>query len=400
MTDDLHVLAGLVLAVLTVTRVGLLRSGTTSRSLWAVLATLAAAQALQVGPVYRAVEARLVAPGAASLAVHALTVLAACGTLHLVASLDSERAARRGRHLPLAAVTLAAMAGVYLSAVPAGVPAPLAHRAEFYAPTWQAAAGWALYLVYLGWALAGMIRTQFRYAAQAPAGPLRNGLLVGAAGITVGFGYIALKVAAEAAWVAGVGSHIVGVDAAAEAVVLSVCITLIGVSSAYEAMAVRLAGLRRRAAERRSLRRLEPLRRCLADTSEGRVDHLDVVGTRLRLVRSVVEIRDGQRVLRRYLPARTVTAARAAAARTAPHSGADTAALAEAVWMELGRRAQAVGAPARPSEAMAGDGGASLEEEVRLLERLAVQRHSPQVRRLADALHEHTPTTAVTSGAR
>ena len=380
MADALHGLAGLCLCLLMAARARMLRGSTTARSLWVALAVLGLVQLLQVDVAYRGLEQLLGHPGSAALLAHALTVVAAAATRELHSSLDPHRAARRAnRHYAWAGVALATMLVTFAVAPPTVVPPSLRHRSEYYDAAVPTALTWAAYLSYLTWALMGMFGATRCFARQAPVGPLRTGLRLGAAGIGVGFGYVALKVAVVAAWLSGAGPSVVRFDAVTEAAVLSCCLLLIGTGSAYEAISAHLAAVRRRAARRRSLRRLQPLAAVLQPDSPGNGYRLPVTGDQHRLILQVTDIRDAQRALRGFVdPAARADAE--AAARTAGIGRDQAAVLAEAAALELARRAKASGARARPSVLHAPAGGRDLDEEVRCLERLAAAYDHPFVR--------------------
>jgi len=376
--DALHGLAGLGLCLLMAARVRMLRAGATSRSLWVALAVLGLVQVLQVDAVYRGAEHALGHPGSAALLTHGLTVLAAAATLSLHNSLDPDRAAGRGRrHLLWAGAALAMMLSAFALSPPSAVPAALARRSEYYDATVPSAVTWAAYLSYLSWSLAGMFGATRRFATQAPAGPLRTGLRLGAAGIGVGFGYVVLKVVVVGTWLAGLGPSIVRFDAVSEAVVLSCCLLLIGTGSAYEAISARITAVRRRATRRRSLRRLQPLAQILQLSPAGGYS-LPVDGDQQRLICQVTDIRDAQRSLRGFIDP-TVLRRAEAVARAAGVAGDQAGVLAEAAALELARRAKARGERPRPSVLQPPAGGRDLDEEVRCLERLAAAYHHPFV---------------------
>lgn len=383
MADALHALAGLGLCLLMAVRVRMLRGSATSRSLWVALAVLGLVQPLQVDAVYRGVEQALGCPGSAALLTHGLTVLAAAATLELHSSLEPGRAPGRGRrHVLWAGVALATMLAAFALAPPSAVPATLTHRSEYYDATVPTAVTWAAYLSYLSWSLAGMFGATRRFAAQAPVGALRTGLRLGAGGIGVGFGYVALKVVVVAAWLGGVGPAVVRFDAVSEAVVLSCCLLLIGTGASYEAISARIMVVRRSAARRRSLRRLRPLAQVLQQGMTGGYS-LPVDGDQQRLICQVTDIRDAQRSLRGFIDPTALRGAETAA-RAAGVGVDQVQVLAEAVALELARRAKARGARPRPSVLQAPAGGRDLDEEVRCLERLAAAFDHPFVHAYVD----------------
>lgn len=380
MTDALHALAGSGLCLLMLARVRMLRGTVTSRSLWIALMLLGLVQLTQVGPLYRSLEHGLGRAGSAALLAHALTILAAAATRELQVSLTPGQAARRW-HYRWAALALAVMAVAYLAA-PASPAAPeLAGRSEFYDSRLSTAVIWAAYLLYLNWALAGMFASTRRLAQQTEPGPLRTALRLGAVGIGVGFGYVALKVAVVALWLSGDGPATVRFDAVSEAVVLSCSLLLIGTASAFEALSARIGQARLPAARRRSLRRLQPLADALQTASAPAGYGLPAANDQLRLIVLVTAIRDAQRSLRGYEDPQLVRLAELTAARAGHRLDAQV--FAEAVGLRAAQQAKARGARPRPSRIRQPAGGRDLPEEVRYLERLAQAYAHPLVQVLA-----------------
>ncbi len=368
----------------------MLRGTTTSRSLWVALAVLAVCQLLQVLPVYRGIERQLALPGVTALLIHSLVVAAAAAARTLYNSLEPGRSRPDRRHLWWAVAAWLLLAGLYTAAPPRQVPAALTGRAEYYDGSVLTALAWLVYLTYLSWALVGMLACTRRFARQAQPGPLRTGLRVGAAGVVVGFGYVALKLTVVGLWLAGHGPAVVRFDAVAEAAVLSGCLLLIGTGSAYEGLAFQLDRARQAARRARSLRRLAPLARQLQQDLPSAGYTLPVDGDQQRLILLVTEIRDAQRALRGFLDPDLVEHA-AAAARVAGHHAGQLDALAEAAGLELARRAKTSGARPRPSVLREPAGGRGLLEEVACLERLAAAYRHPFVRDYADR-HQTVPT--------
>lgn len=385
MIDALHASGALALCGLTAARTSMLRGTLTARCLWLALAVLGVCQGLQVQAVYRALERLTGLPGSAALSIHALTVLAAVAARALHDSLDVHRPPGLDRRSVLwAGAALLVMGTAYALAPPAAVPAALAHRAEYYDDTAATAVVWAAYLLYLNWSLAGMFSATRRFAAQAQPGPTRTGLRLGAAGIAVGFGYVALKVVVVTGWLSGHGRDLVGWDAAGEAVVLTCCLLLIATGSAYEALSAAATRWSRAQARRRSLRRLSWLSRLLAHTSPGAQYRLPARDDHQRLIVRVTDIRDAQRTLRAHTPPQARPDA-LRAARAAGHPDELAEDLADAAALELARRTKARGGRPAPSTLAQAGGAADLAGEVRCLERLAAAYDHPFVGRYVDS---------------
>jgi hypothetical protein len=393
-TDALHCLAGLYLLLLTVSRVQMLRDSGMARSLWVALAALGLCQFLQVSWVYRGLEQQAGLVGITALVIHSLTVLAAAAVRELHNSVNPDlRGGVDRRHVRLAVGAVLLMWATYAAAPPDRVPDALLDRSEYYDETAATALIWAVYLAYLNWALAGMFSSARRLARQAQPGPLRTGLTIGAAGLGVGFGYVALKVVVVLAWLGGDGPKVVRLDAVAEAAVLACSLLLIGTGSAFEVISDQVRGAGELVRHRRSLRRLTPLAQSLQQAAAGVGYNLPVRGGRQRLILRVTEIRDAQRTLRGYVAPETVSSA-AAAARAAGH--ADRAlVLAEAAALELGRRAKERGDRVHASVVREPAGGRDLREEVQCLEQLAQAQDHPFVRQWVQA-HDNASTPQLT----
>lgn len=377
MTDALHCLAGLYLLVLSVSRVRMLRDRGMARSLWVALAALGVCQVLQVSWIYRGLERQADMVGITALLIHSLTVLAAAAVRELHNSVNPEPRGKDRRHIRLAVVAVLLMWAAYAAAPPDMAPSALLHRSEYYDETAATALIWAVYLAYLNWALAGMFSSARRLARQAQPGPLRTGLTIGAAGLGVGFGYVALKVVVVLAWLRGDGPDVVRFDAVSEAAVLACSLLLIGTGSAYEAISDHLDRAGERVRQRRSRRRLTPFARFLQEAAAGAGYNLPVRGQRQRLILRVTEIRDAQRTLRSYVAPELISAAEDAA-RAAGHEDCAPV-LAEAAALELGRRAKQRGDRVHASVVRVPAGGRDLREEVRCLEQLAQARDHPFV---------------------
>lgn len=385
MPDLLHALAGLCLVVLTAARTSMLRGTVTARCLWIALALLGVCQALQVQPVYRAIEQWSGLPGSAALTVHVLTVLAAVAARALHDSLDPARPPGLDRRPVLwAAAALVVMGTAYGLAPPAEVPPALAHRSEYYDDTPGTAVVWAAYLLYLNWSLAGMFAATRRFARQAQPGPTRSGLRLGATGIAVGFGYVALKVVVVAGWLAGYGPALVQPDAVGEAVVLTCSLLLIATGSAYEALSSAAADLPRALARRRALGQLRRLAQVLAQSSPGAQYRLPAQNDHQRLILRVTDIRDAQRTLRAHTAPGLREHAHATALRQG-YAGQHADDLADAAALELARRAKARGQRPHPSTVNRPTGGRDLDSEVRCLQRLAAAYGHPFVSGYANA---------------
>lgn len=372
MADWLHAAAAVMLGVAVTWRVQMLRGSMTSRTLWIALTLLGLCQALQVNGVYRAVEQGTGLPGSAAMVVHVLTVIAAAAVREFHHSLDAAREPGLDRRsLALAALSLTVMIGVYSVFPPAAVHPALSGRSEYYDGTAATAVVWTAYLAYLSWALLGGFTLTRRFARQAEPGPTRTGLRVGAVGLGVGFGYVALKVVVVGGWVIGAGPVLVRGDEVGEAVVLTCSLVLICAGSTAEALAAAGASARSTVRSRLALYRLRRLRSRL-ESGDSTADYrLPAATDRQRLILLVTGIRDAQRTLRRFVSPEVLADAQRAA-ENAGHPCDRAELLAEAAGLELARRARTQGLRPLPSTPSHQLGGEDLEAEIRHLEQLAV----------------------------
>lgn len=369
----------------------MLRGTRTDRSLWSVLLCFALAVSLLVDPLRQQVVVGPVTSFVYALGTFTVSVLACAASRSLVLS-TAERPGRRAAAANAALAIVAVVGGAvsYVLAPPLdGLYATLSQAPEQtgLAGPWLRAGA---FLAYLGWALAGMLRVTRTHARAAADGDVRAGLTLGAYGCGVGFGFIALEAAVVILWAAGAADAGRPVDLAAKCVaLLSMSLIVAGVLRATVARPVR--ALARRHRHFRAQRRLDPLWLALREAAPaGAADLAPVmVGHRVKLVRTVIEIRDRQRVLRRYVSPE-VCAAALSAAHQHGLAGPEAAAAAEAAWTEVARRSLLAGRKPRPDTgAAAGQtvavGGRSLDDEVHWLERVsAAWRDSALVAEFAE----------------
>lgn len=398
MTDVIHAAAAAILWMVVLYRIGMVRESGTQRSLWLALACLACGQTLQVEMAYDAVEGLAGVSGSAAIAKHVFALGAAAGVLLLLRGLTGAAAGVR-RLAALGGLSLAAMLTPLAFGQPVDVPVELEQRAEFYGSSWPWVVHWVAFVSYLSWALAGATRLCAHYSRHASAGPLRTGLRLIGLGTAVGFGYVALKVVVVGVSALDLSAALIRVDEVAEAAILACSVVLIAIGSGYEALARRWFTLAGNIAMRRSLRRLHPLWRALciavpyialSPATAGRSLLPVPFATRDQLYRRVMEIRDGLLALRPYA-APEVRAHALGQAYAAGLAGPAAAAVAEAVWLEVARRAKTAGAAPTPhARAARPVGGHDFPEEVRWLERIATAHaSSPLVAQLVNKHHSH-----------
>jgi len=344
------------------------------RTLWCALACLAVAQTLQVLVVYQTVDRALGAPGSAANTKHVLALASAACVRALVGQLAGERLGPV-RRLGLPAAALLLMVAPYLLWPPHLLPDGLSGRAEFYGPALGVALPWMAFLSYLSWALGSAAVLCWRHRRYAASPALWRGLTMITLGTSAGFGFIALKVVLQVVWSVGDGSWLTGFDAGADAVILGASVTLCTLGANSEALADRTAAGVAMLQTAWSLRRLRPLWRkvfiavpsIVLLPEPGWLAGVDPRSARLRLVRRVIEIRDGLMYLEPYLPADSrAVALRAATAQG--HIGVQAAATAEAGLLLAASRAKAAGASTGSDVRSAPPGAAGLAGEATWLE--------------------------------
>jgi len=381
----------------------MLRGTQTDRSLWSVLLCFAVAVSMLNDPMRQQTVVGPVTSFLYAFGTFSVSVLACAATRSLVLSttdLPSRRATVTNATLAVAAITAGGVS--YVLAPPLdGMYASLSQspqQAGLAGPFLRSGA----FLAYLGWALAGMLRVT-RTHARGSSDDVRAGLTLGAIGCGIGFGFIALEAAVVVLWAGGAAASGRPADAAAKCVALvSMSFIVAGVLRATVARPLRAAV--HWCWELRAQRRLDPLWVALRQAApKGAADlALVMVGHRVRLVRTVIEIRDRQRILCRYVSPDLCTAALTAAHRSGLE-GSDAAAAAEAAWTEVARRALLAGlAPRSDVGAAAGQvaaaGGHNLDGEVHWLERVSTAwRDCELVAEFADAHEARSPAmTGVT----
>lgn len=400
MRQAVVVLAAAVLWLVVATRARTFTRNATQRLLWAALVALAVGMTLEISVVAASVARFPGTPtNALHLVKHVLVIVAAGLVVEVARNLAlPPRDARRGRVrravgqlvVVILLVELFAAAPVHdselegLTTAAGGEPALLAY--------------WAVYVLALGSAEVRIAVVAWSSVRTFPAGTLRNAMGVMGLGASVGLLYCFNKVAflvsatiTHGSWPdAEVAEQIQSVLLAATVVVMAA--GLLWPVVAEWPLVRRLAALR-------TYRQLNLLWRSyyeaepsIALDGAAAMSPMAAGGLRdieLRLYRRVIEIRDGMLAVRQYAHGRT----RELAQREAHSAGLrDPDLVAEAAWLEVGRRAKMRGgspygdAPAAPS------GGADLNGEVQVLTRIA--RSRPAIEDVVDrveaalAVHE------------
>lgn len=394
----LDIVAAGSLWLIVVYRMPLARRAGSSRALWCALLALAIGSTLKIVPVNVAVEHYLQTPGAAVALRHVAGLASAVGVLIELAHLTGAQRSLGRRALILAVPTLLAMTVPFAVAPPGPGHPALAGQAEWYDTTWVSVVHWLIYLTYLGWSLLAGAVLCWRSSRHAAPGPLRTGITLIGAGMGLGLSYVALKAWMTVAWAAGNGPGLLELDLAAESLILAVVLLLICAGCAWQPAAGHLATARESVRTAVALWRLYPLWVVLRDAAPRVVLRPErpvrryAIGRPARLARllvdRIIEIRDGLIELRAYAGPEV----RADALTAAHGAGVDddaAQAVAEAVTLEVGRRAKAAGARTHQIDtAVVGD--AALPADTAWLIQVARAHASPLAPQLADLLTRRT----------
>lgn len=253
-----------------------------------------------------------------------------------------------------------------------------------------AIAGYLLiYLAYLGLAMADALQLSWRYAPHAPQRYLRLGLRLVATGSGTGLGYVAYKAVFTLLRLAS--EPVVGKEGIVGPILGLLATIQIVIGSTIGTWG---PGLEERLTHWRSYWRLRPLWRALRTAFPEIVLDQALPDADERLYRRIIEIRDGQRLLRPYRDPAVADAA-AAAARAAGLDENQTAVQVDAAILAAGLRAKHNGQPAQeaPPAGSAPPVPLDLDAEAASLEQVAVAfTRSPLVRQ-ALAATDDTNTT-------
>lgn len=290
----------LTLIVVLVSRARMVRSSGTSRALWLSMAFLAVALSLNVLSVYDGFSHLLGTPVGGELVKLWCGLGAAVGVRVLATSLLPEGRSSVGEWVVAGAAALA-IAVPLLVSPPKDLSPLLVHTTDFYDNTWRSWALWLPFLMYLSWALATAIAICWRHGRRSPAyNALRKGLALIGVGCLVGMGYVVFKLVLLAAWHTGFATA--GWDKTAQTAQASLLLgtaMLIGIGSSWGALGRSVGRLREAVWAQRSCWSLAPLWHAIAGSypeiilGAGRSPWQP----KLRLLRRVIEIRDGLLIL-------------------------------------------------------------------------------------------------------
>jgi hypothetical protein len=322
------------------------------RAVWYTLVLLAAIGTLDLPAIGVRLDAAARLPNAADVLQHVLAIMAATLGRHCAEQVGGTATPRRrwpaAAQTALPATTVAALLVLFALSPARTHPSDTALYTDFpmqYAAHPEVLAYWLIFAVYLGTTFVLVARLAWRYGRRAGRSPLGRGLLLLAAGMVAGLGYLGYGTAVVAARAAGVQGSFIRTAPGIIQSLFGALIVLVAVGGALPAIQ-RWAPVRQ-ATLYWSLRRLYPLWAGLCQAVPGIAldpvppwaDRLDPRDLRMRLYRRVIEIRDGYLALTPVAVPGIEDLVRAAAGRhrLCP---ADQGTLAAAVQLELARRAE------------------------------------------------------------
>ena len=359
------------------------------RAVWYTMVLLAAIGTLNLPAIGTRLDAVTGLPNLADVVQHVLAITAAtlgryCAEQVLGAARPRTRwSSRLQTALPTA--TVAALLVLFALSPASTHPTDTALYTDFpmqYAAHPEVFAYWLIFAAYLGTAFALIAKLAWRFGRRAGRTPLGCGLVLIAAGMVAGLGYLGYGTSVVAARAAGVGGSFISTSPGIIQGLFGALIVLVAVGSFLPASGY--CPLIRRVAAYWSLRQLYPLWAGLCQAVPGIAldpvpdwaDRIDPRDLQVRLYRRVIEIRDGYMAL---TPVDVPGIEDLVRDVSGPHelSAADRATLAAATQLELARRAElrgdrrpnaGAGLPRANREFLAGD---DLDSKVRLLRSVA-----------------------------
>ncbi len=355
------------------------------RAVWYTMVLLAAIGTLNLPAIGQRLDVATGLPNLADVIQHVLAITAAtlcwyCAEQVLGAAHPQTHRSRWVR-TELPATTVAALLVLFALSPARTRPTDTAVYTDFpmqYAAHPLVFAYWMIFAVYLGTAFVLIARLAGRYGHRAGRTPLGCGLVLIAAGMVAGLGYLGVATGAVAAHAAGAHGRFIHTAPVYIQSLFGALIVLVAVGSFLPATGY--CPFIRRVAAYWSLRQLYPLWAglCLAvpgialDPVPDWADRIDPRDLQVRLYRRVIEIRDGYMAL---TPVDVPGIEDLVRDVSGPHelSAADRATLAAATQLELARRAElrgdaqlsgGAGLPPANREFLA---GGDLDSEVRLL---------------------------------
>ena len=385
------------------------------RAVWYTMVLLAAIGTLDLPAIGARLDTASGLPNLADVAQHVLAITAATlGWYCAEQVLGIPRPRTRWsswRQTVLPTATVATLLVLFALSPARTHPTDSAIYTDFpmqYAVHPEVFAYWLIFAVYLGTTFVLIAQLAWRYGRRAGGTPLGCGLMLIAAGMVAGLGYLGFATGVVAAHAAGADGRFIHTAPGYIQGLFGALIVLVAVGSFLPATGY--CPLIKRVTAYWSLRRLYPLWAGLCQAVPGIAldpvpvwaDRLDPRDLQVRLYRRVIEIRDGYLALTPVaVPGiEDLVQAAAGAHRLAP---ADQATLAAAVQLELARRAELRG---DRGEAVGGGGspgglsasyqeflaGGDLDSEVRVLTTVAT--HWTTVTRAAERIERDRPALA------
>jgi hypothetical protein len=365
------------------------RNAPLRRAVWYTMVLLAAIGTLNLPAIGQRLDVATGLPNLADVVQHVLAVIAAtlgryCAEQILGAARPRTRwPSRLQAALPTA--TVATLLVLFVLSPARTHPTDTALYTDFpmqYATHPGVFAYWLIFAVYLGTTFTLIAQLAWRYGRRAGQTPLGCGLVLIAAGMVAGLGYLGVATGVVAAHAAGAHGRFIHTAPGYIQSLFGAMIVLVAVGSFLPASGY--CPFIRRVAAYWSLRQLYPLWAGLCQAVPGIAldpvpdwaDRIDPRDLQVRLYRRVIEIRDGYMAL---TPVDVPGIEDLVRDVSGPHelSAADRATLAAATQLELARRAElrgdaqlsgGAGLPPANREFLA---GGDLESEVRLLRTVA-----------------------------
>jgi len=298
--------------LLVLSRYRLVQQRGTARLFWVSVLCATVGATVQIFAVYKSVAALLGDSRYASIVILSLALFSALANRMVLMSLMGRTARSAYRDWIAVAVAFGVMVFPVLTAPGAPPPATCVGTCGFMDHTWRSWCHWLPVLAYMAWSFISSCVFCYQYGNRSGRPAVRTGLWLISFGAALALAWVALRVAALAAWHAGlVTPQFVSVDDWAEALIWVASMNLVGIGAVWEPLGdqARAAGEWARAL--RSLWRLRRLWRALIASQP----EVTLVGppwalrpVRLGLVRCVVEIRDCFREVERSVSSQVVAA--------------------------------------------------------------------------------------------
>lgn len=330
----LQTLPAVVVLSVVVWRFSMLRRDPSSRALWVTLTFLGVGLVFYCPPVYRSFDSMTGSLTAAAVAELLCTLGSAAGVRTVCRTLSGSRQIWSVRDWVISGLAGVAVLSL-LSSFPVRRLSPLlAHSTYFFDGTWRSVVYNIPFLVTLTSALTSSGWVWWRYGRAASRSAVRTGLGLVAAGSVAGLVFVAVRTGVLVCWqLHDESTWWVKANFAGESVSLLVCGVLLAAGTSWEALSGRGVSVREWVWASVALHDLQPLWQVLV--ARYPATSLPGVGSggrgRLRLLRMVIEIRDGLLALSEDVDhAFTAAVTREA---EAGRTGSDTAAVVTAVLL-------------------------------------------------------------------